>query len=168
MTTIKVASGDDIYPFSITPYNRYMIAGVCTSTACNIYEYAISTGRHGTGVPVPLASFAVNDDGTTEANETLNAKFIDVWNLQSGTFTGHLPNPTTSPTVADSLNVSADGAELLVSAVNGKAYVMSAQTGQTMATIPYTAPGNPKNPGNQPFPQLSPDTRSGSSLKVSA
>jgi len=155
--TVKAASGDDIYPFSITPDDQYMIAGVCTSSACNIYEYTISSGRHGSGVSVPSASFAVNDDGTTEANETLNAKFIDVWNLQSGKFTGHFRNPTTSPIVEDSLYVSADGSEMLVSAVNGKAYVMSARTGQTLATIPYHAPSNPRNPGSRPLPQLSPD-----------
>jgi len=157
VTTIKVASGDDIYPLSITPDDRSMIAAECTSTACNIYEYAISSGQHGSGVSVPLAAYAVNDDGTTEANQTLNAQFIDVFNLQTGNFTGHFRNPTTSPIVNYSLYVSADGSEMIVSAVNGNAYVMSTHTGQAIAMIPYNAPSDPQNPKNQPLPQLSPD-----------
>jgi WD40 repeat protein len=157
VTTVKVPKGDDIYPLSITPDDRYMIAAECTTSACNIYEYLIASGQHGSGVSVPLAAYAVNDDGTTEANQTLNAQFIDVWNLQTGKFTGHFRNPTTSPIVNYSLYVSADGSEMIVSAVDGKAYVMSTQTGQTIATIPYTAPSDPQNPKNQPLPQLSPD-----------
>jgi hypothetical protein len=54
--------------------------------------------------------------------------------------------------VPNSLDVSSDGSRMLISAMNGKTYVMSVQTGQTLATFDYTY-----NPDALQLPQLSPD-----------
>jgi WD40 repeat protein len=111
----------------------------------------VKTGQHGGGVTVPYAAYDVDDDGSVEANETENAKYIDVWDLLSGVHTGHFKNPTTAGTVPNSLYVDSNGQEMLISAENGETYVMSTQTGQTTASFHFHyAPGGD-------VPVLSPD-----------
>ena len=97
----------------------------------------------------------MNDDGSVEVNETLNAKFIDVYDLTSGGAHHpkyHWPNPTKASTVAYSLNVSSDGQRMLISDVTGKTYVMDPHTGQTLATFSYHY-----DPKARQMPELSPD-----------
>jgi hypothetical protein len=157
--TIKVPRGDAIYPLALTQDNQGMIAADCGASSCYIYEWDISTGQHSGGPHLPQAQFAVNNDGSVEANETRNGQFIDTYDLQKGKRTGHFPNPTAKPIAAWSIRVSADGQRMLISAVDGTTYVMSAQTGQTLAQFHFTYAPNPKDPNRPqgPVPLLSPD-----------
>jgi WD40 repeat protein len=138
VTTLKMPGGGTAYPLSFTTDDQALIAVDGTSSSTwNMYIFILATGKTNGSVQVPSTAYDVNDDGTVEANETLNAKFIDVYDLTAGTLTGHFPNPTTASTVADSLFVSRNGQEMLISAVNGKTYVMSTASGQVLATFSY-------------------------------
>ena len=158
ISTVRVPKGDQIYPLALTPDDKGVIAADC-GTSCYIYEYDIATGQHGAGFIVPASQFGVSDDGNVEVNETNNARFIDTYDPRQGVRTGHFPNPTTRPIVEQSLRVSANGQEVLVSAVDGTTYVLSTRTGQTLAKFHYHYAPNPKDSANPQglLPELSPD-----------
>jgi serine/threonine-protein kinase len=140
VTTIKTSDGGKAVPLTFTPDDQGLIAvdeGTSSTSVWKIYEFSVKTGKHGGGVTVPYAAYDVDQDGSVEANETANAKFIDVWDLLSGVHTGHFKNPTTASTIPDSLYVDSNGEEMLISADNGEAYVMSTQTGRTTASFHY-------------------------------
>ena len=152
VTTLKMPGGGTAYPLSFTPDDQALIAVDGTSSPTwNMYIFILKTGKTNGSVRVPDTAYGVDDNGSVEANETLNAKFIDVNDLQTGALSGHFPNPTAASTIPASLDVTRDGAEMLISAANGQAYVMSTQTGQTIATIPF------HYVPNGPVPVLSPD-----------
>jgi serine/threonine-protein kinase len=154
ISTIKMSDGGTGIPLTFTPDDQGLIAvdeGPASTSVWKIYEFSVKTGQHGGGVTVPYAAYDVDDDGSVEANETENAKYIDVWDLLTGVHTGHFKNPTTAGTIPNSLYVDSNGQEMLISAENGEAYVMSTQTGQTTVSFPfhYVAGGD--------VPVLSPD-----------
>ena len=158
ISTIRVPQGDQIFPLALTPDDKGVIAAEC-GTECFIYEYDIATRQHSAGFIVPASQFGVSDDGNVEVNETNNARFIDTYDPRKGVRTGHFPNPTTKPIVAYSLRVSANGQEVLVSAVDGTTYVLSTRTGQTLAKFHFKYAPNPKSSTHPqgPLPVLSPD-----------
>ena len=156
VTTIKMPDGGKAVPLTFTPNDQGLITvdeGPSSTSIWKIYEFSVKTGQHGGGVTVPYAAYDVNSDGSVEANETENAKDIDVWDLLSGAHTGHFKNPTTASTIPNSLYVDSNGQEMLISAENGETYVMSTATGDTVATFRfhYVAGGD--------VPVLSPDGR---------
>lgn len=158
ISTVRVPKGHQIYPLALTPDDKGVIAADC-GTSCYIYEYNIATGHHSAGFIVPASQFGVSDDGNVEVNETNNAHFIDTYDPRTAVRTGHFPNPTTKPIVDQSLRVSADGQEVLVSAVDGTTYVLSTRTGQTLARFHYQYAPNPKDSAAPQglLPELSPD-----------
>jgi WD40 repeat protein len=156
-TTISVPRGDTVLPLGITPDDSELIAvdeGSSASSAWNIYDFTLATEQHGPGDQVPPEDFAVNDDGSVEAEEASNDKSIDIWDLLTAVQTGRWANPfTDSPAVA-SLDVSSDGSKMLISDEDGKAYVLSTSSGKTIAVFHYTY----KASGSTPV--LAPDGRS--------
>jgi WD40 repeat protein len=157
MITIAMPKGGQAFPLGFTPSEKWLIAvdGATDSKGNRtLYEFDVHTGKVVGSAPEPGATYAVNDDGSVEANETLNAKFIDVYDLTSGSNhpIHHWPNPTKASTVAYSLYVSSDGSRMLISDVTGKTYVMATQTGQTLATFSYHY-----DPNARQLPSLSPD-----------
>jgi WD40 repeat protein len=140
VTTIKMSDKGKGVPLTFTPDDQGLIAvdeGPSSNSTWKIYEFSVKSGQHGGGVTVPYAAYDVDQDGSVEANETQNAKYIDVWDLLSGVHTGHFKNPTSAGTIPNSLYVDSNGQEMLISADNGEAYVMSTQTGQTTATFHF-------------------------------
>ena len=159
LITITMPKGGKAYPLTFTPNDEWVIAvdGATNSAGDRtLYEFNVKTGKVVGSVPEPGATYAVDDLGDVEANETRNAKFIDVYDLTTGNNFPkyHWPNPTTASTVAYSLYVSSDGSRMLISAVNGKTYVMDVRNGQTLATFNYTYIPNPTT---EQLPELSPD-----------
>jgi serine/threonine protein kinase len=159
LITITMPKKGQAYPLTFTPNDEWLIAvdGATNSNGDRtVYEFNVTNGKIVGSVPEPGATYAVDDLGDVEANETRNAKFIDVYDLTTGHNYPkyHWPNPTTASTVAYSLYVSSDGTRMLISAVNGKTYVMDVQTGQTVATFNYSYT---PNPSTQQLPELSPD-----------
>jgi hypothetical protein len=157
MITIAMPKGGQAYPLGFTPSEKWLIAvDGATDGKGNrtLYEFDVRTGKVVGSAPEPGATYAVNDDGSVEANETRNAKFIDVYDLTSGSNhpIHHYPNPTKASTVAYSLYVSSDGRRMLISDVTGKTYVMDVATGQTLATFSYHY-----DPNARQLPSLSPD-----------
>ena len=156
LVTITMPKGGQAYPLTFTDTEKWLIAvdGATDSKGNRtLYEFDVSTGKIVGQAQEPGSTYDVNDDGSVEANETLNAKFIDVYDLTSGhDFPKyHWPNPTTASTVAYSLDVASNGQRMLISDVTGKTYVMDVQTGQTLATFSYHY-----DPNGQ-LPALSPD-----------
>jgi serine/threonine protein kinase len=157
LRTITMPKGGQAYPLTFTPNEEWVIAvdGATNSSGNRtLYEFNVATGKVVGSVQEPGATYAVDDLGDVEANETRDAKHIDIYDLTSG---HNYPeyewaNPTTAATVPDSLDVSSNGSRMLISAANGKTYVMSSQTGQTLATYDYTY-----NPSSLQLPELSPD-----------
>ena len=159
LITITMPKDGQAYPLTFTPNDEWVIAvdGATNSKGQQtLYEFDVKTGKVVGSVPEPGATYAVDDLGDVEANETLNAKYIDVYNLTTGNGYPeyHWPNPTTASTVPYSLDVSSNGDRMLISAANGKTYVMNVSTGQTLATFNYTYVADPST---QQLPQLSPD-----------
>ncbi|MCW2935435.1 MAG: serine/threonine protein kinase, partial [Actinomycetia bacterium] len=159
LITVTMPQKGQAYPLTFTPNDEWLIAvdGATNSNGDRtVYEFNVTTGKVVGSVPEPGATYAVDNLGDVEANETRNAKFIDIYDLTTGHSYPkyHWPNPTTASTVAGSLYVSSSGTRMLISAVNGRAYVMNAQTGQTLATFDYTYTANPST---QQLPELSPD-----------
>ena len=159
LITITMPKDGQAYPLTFTPNDEWVIAvdGATNSKGQQtLYEFDVKTGKVVGSVPEPGATYAVDDLGDVEANETRNAKFVDVYNLTTGSGSPeyHWPNPTTASTVPNSLDVSSDGSRMLISAVNGKTYVMDVSSGQTLATFNYTYVPNPTA---QQLPELSPD-----------
>jgi WD40 repeat protein len=157
MITITVPNGGQAYPLTFTASEKWLIA-VDGATDKNgnrtLYEFDVTTGKTVGEAQEPGATYDVNDDGSVEANETRNAKFIDVYDLTTDPHHPefHWPNPTKASTVPFSLNVSSDGQRMLISDVTGKTYVMDVQSGQTIASFPYHYDPNAKQ-----LPALSPD-----------
>jgi WD40 repeat protein len=159
MTTITVPNSGQAYPLTFTPNEKWLIAvdgHTDSSGNRTLYEFDITNAKVIGYVQEPGATYAVDNGGDVEANETRDGRHIDIYDLTSGhNYPVHeYNNPTTASTVPNSLNVSADGSRMLISDVNGKAYVMDTTSGQTLATFnyPYVA-----NPTSQQLPQLSPD-----------
>ena len=157
LITITMPKGGQAYPLTFTANEKWLIAvdGATDSKGNRtLYEFDVKTGKIVGQAQEPGSTYAVNDDGSVEANETRNAKFIDVYDLTNN-HNGpvfHWPNPTTASTVPYSLNVSSDGRRMLISDVTGKTYVMDVQTGQTLATFSYHY-----DPNARQLPALSPD-----------
>jgi serine/threonine-protein kinase len=157
LITITMPKGGQAYPLGFTPSEKWLIAvdGATDSKGNRtLYEFDVRTGKIVGQAQEPGSTYAVNDDGSVEANETRNAKFIDVYDLTSGSNSPkyHWPNPTTASTVPYSLYVSSDGSRMLISDVTGKTYVMDVPTGQTLATFSYHY-----DPNARQLPTLSPD-----------
>jgi WD40 repeat protein len=157
LRTITMPNGGQAYPLTFTPNEEWVIAVdgyVDSSGNRTLYEFSVSTGKVVGSVNEPGATYAVDNLGDVEANETRDLRHIDVYDLTSGHNYPEYewPNPTTAATVPNSLDVSSDGSRMLISAVNGKTYVMDVQSGQTLQTFNYTY-----NPNSSQLPQLSPD-----------
>jgi WD40 repeat protein len=157
MITITMPKGGQAYPLGFTTSEKWLIAvdGATDSKGNRtLYEFDVTTGKIIGQAQEPGSTYAVNEDGSVEANETRNAKFIDIYDLTSGKNypVYHWPNPTTASTVPNSLYVSSNGGRMLISDVTGKTYVMDVQSGQTLATFNYHY-----SPNAAQLPALSPD-----------
>jgi hypothetical protein len=150
VTTLTIPKGGTAFPVCFSPDDKSLIAVDVKNYV--VYRFNIATGQATDIRVVPSASWNVSSDASTLANETLNAKDIDVFNLNSGAHTEHWSNPTTASIVANTMYLDSNGQELLVSAANGETYVVDVQSGQTLATFHYSYSSS-----ETAVPSLSPD-----------
>jgi serine/threonine-protein kinase len=134
-TTLTMPHGDRAQALCVTPDDKTLIA--VDLKTYTIYRFDIASGQASVVRSVPEAAWNVSGDGSTLANEVLAANAIDVFDVATGAHAEHLKNPTTAPTVPNSLDLDSNGQELLISAKNGETYVVDVQTGRTLASFPY-------------------------------
>jgi serine/threonine-protein kinase len=150
VTTLVIPGGGTAFPLCFSPDDKSLIAVDVKNYI--VYRFTIATGQATNIRVVPSAAWNVSGDASTLANETANAKDIDVFNINTGTHTEHFPNPTTAPTVPNTIYLDSNGQEMIISAANDETYVVSVQSGQTLASFHYHYSAN-----EQSVPYLSPD-----------
>lgn len=135
LTTLTMPHDDRAQALCVTPDDKTLIA--VDLKTYTIYRFDIASGQSSVVRSVPEAAWNVSGDGSTLANEVLAANAIDVFDVATGAHTEHLKNPTTAPTLPNSLDLDSNGQELLISAKNDETYVVDVQTGHTLASFPY-------------------------------
>ena len=95
VTTLTIPHGGTAYPLCFSPDDKSLIAVDVKNYI--VYRFNIATGQATNIRVVPSAAWNVSGDASTLANETANAKDIDVFNISTGAHTEHFSNPTTGP-----------------------------------------------------------------------